>query len=310
MKYIRLFVLGFFLGNISCNLFRSGYKTTSLKNTDRIEVYGHRGEAGYYPENTIPGFLSAVSKGVDAIEMDVVISKDKKVVVSHEPFMASHYMLDERGRPIPKDKEHSYNIYKMDYDRVRKFDSGSKKNRNFPRQHKMPASKPLLKEVFREVENYLEKNQVPPVNYMIEVKSSPGSYNIFQPEPAEFVDLIMEVVASQKLENKIIIKSFDPHILNEVHAKHPAIATSYLVSKPGIEHNLSKLNFTPSIYSPRHKLIKSKKFTDSIHLRNMRLVPWTVNRRSQIKRMINLEVDGIISDYPERVFKALRETGN
>lgn len=308
MKYIRLFVLGFFLGNISCNIFRSGYKATTHKKPDRIEVYGHRGEAGHFPENTIPGFLSAIKKGVDAIEMDVVISKDQKVVVSHEPFMASHYILDERGRSIPKKKEHSYNIYTMDYDSIQKFDSGLKKNRSFPKQQKMPASKPLLEEVFEQVEAYIQKNDLQTVKYMIEVKSSPRAYNKFQPEPPEFISLIMKVVISRNLEKRIIIKSFDPQILNEVNAKHPSIATSYLVSKPGIERNLSLLNFTPTIYSPRHKLIRNKEFTDSIHSKNMKLVPWTVNKRTRIKRMIELGVDGVISDYPERVFKALNSS--
>lgn len=306
MKYIRLFFLGFFLGNISCNIFRSGIKSSANKAPDRIEVYGHRGEAGHFPENTIPGFLSAVKKGVDAIEMDVVISRDKKVVVSHEPFMASHYMLDARGRSIPKKKERSYNIYTMDHDSIQRFDSGSKKNRSFPKQQKMRTSKPLLEEVFDQVETYIQKNDLQSVKYMIEVKSSRRDYNIFQPEPPEFIDLIMQVVTARKLEKRIIIKSFDPQILNEVNAKHPMVATSYLVSKPGIERNLSLLNFTPTIYSPRHKLIRNKEFTDSIHSQNMKLVPWTVNRRSRIKRMIRLGVDGIISDYPERVFKALK----
>lgn len=104
MKYIRHLALGFFLGNISRGIFRSGNKNPIPKSIHSLEVYGHRGEAGHYPENTIPGFLSAVAKGVHAIELDVVISKDKKVVVSHEPFMASHYMLDENGKLIPKKK--------------------------------------------------------------------------------------------------------------------------------------------------------------------------------------------------------------
>lgn len=310
MKYIRLFLLGIFLGNISCSIFRSGYRYPPFKKSHRIEVYGHRGEAGHYPENTIPGFISAVEKGVDAVELDVVISKDKKVVVSHEPFMASHYMLDQNGRPIPKNKQHSYNLYTMDYDSIQRFDSGSKKNRSFPRQLKIPTSKPLLEEVFDRVENHSISNELPFIKYMIEVKSSPQSYNIYQPEPEEFIELVMEAVTSRKLEDRVIIKSFDPQILNEVNSNYPFIATSYLVSKPGIDHNLSLLNFTPTIYSPRHKLIRNRRFVDSIHSRNMKLVPWTVNRRKKIKRMIKLGVDGIISDYPERVFKALKKNNS
>lgn len=310
MKYLRLFAIGIFLGNISCSIFRSGYKSPPIKKSDRIEVYGHRGEAGHYPENTIPGFLSAVQKGVDAVELDVVISKDKKVVVSHEPFMASHYMLDEKGKPISKKKQHSYNLYEMDYDSIRKFDSGSKMNRSFPKQRKFPTFKPLLETVFDQVENYIATNDRPSIKYMIEVKSSPQSYNIHQPEPQEFVDLIMEVITSRNLEKRVIIKSFDPRILNTVHASHPSIETSYLVSKVGIDRNLSYLEFTPTIYSPRHKLIKNRQFVDSIRSKNMKLVPWTVNRPKKIKRMIKLGVDGIISDYPERVFKELNNRKN
>lgn len=308
MKYLRLFAIGIFLGNISCSFFRSGYKYAPVSKPDQIEVYGHRGEAGHYPENTIPGFLSAVQKGVDAIEMDVVISKDKKVVVSHEPFMASHYMLDEKGKPISKKKQHSYNLYRMDYDSIQKFDSGSKKNRSFPKQKKFPTFKPLLENVFDQIENYLTTNELPDIKYMIEVKSSPQSYNIYQPEPEEFVDLIMKVITARKLENRVIIKSFDPQILNRVHAVHPSIETSYLVSKAGIKRNLSYLEFTPTIYSPRHKLVKNRHFVDSVRSQNMKLVPWTVNRPKKIRRMIKLGVDGIISDYPERVFEALQES--
>lgn len=97
-----------------------------MQQTHTPEVQGHRGDRGNFPENTIPAFLSAVKKGADVIELDVVISKDQKVVVSHETFMSSQYMLDLEGKPITKEKEKSYNLYEMTYDSIKKFDSGSR----------------------------------------------------------------------------------------------------------------------------------------------------------------------------------------
>ena len=80
-----------------------------------VEIQGHRGDRGNFPENTIPAFLSAIKKGVDVIEMDVVISKDHQVVVSHEPFMSSLYMLQPNGEPISKENEKDFNLFQMNY---------------------------------------------------------------------------------------------------------------------------------------------------------------------------------------------------
>jgi glycerophosphoryl diester phosphodiesterase len=82
---------------------------------------------------------------------------------------------------------------------------------------------------------------------------------------------------------------------------YPKVELAYLVSEEGISKNMAKLNFTPEIYSPNFKLVKNKAFVDSIKQKNMRLIPWTVNEKVNIKQMIKLKVDGIITDYPERV---------
>ena len=91
-----------------------------------IQVQGHRGDRGNFPENSIPAFRSAIKKGVDVIELDVVISKDKKVVVSHEPYMSSLYVSTSTGDSISKANERSFNMYEMTYDSIRQFDSGSR----------------------------------------------------------------------------------------------------------------------------------------------------------------------------------------
>lgn len=248
--------------------------------------------------------ISAVEKRVPVLELDVVVSKDQKVVVSHEPFMSSIFTLTPNGDSIPREKEASFNLYQMNYDSIRKFDVGSKGNLLFPEQQKVKTYKPLLSEVIDSVESFIASEGLKPVKYNIELKSVEAEYGINQPYPEEFIELVMKVVKEKKISKKVIIQSFDPAILNLMNKKHPEIPLAFLVSKEGIQRNLSLLDFTPNIYSP-HYLLVNKKFVDSIKGLNVALIPWTVNEPGDIQRMIELEVDGIISDYPERVFKEL-----
>lgn len=309
MKDFKPILLLFLVSIIGCKNNSDSDKTSStdeeVNSNARIEVQGHRGERGHYPENTIPGFISAIKKGVDVVELDVVISKDSQVVISHEPVMSSVYMLDPQGESISKKEEDSYNLYKMDYDSIRKFDSGSKGNTRFPEQKRMKTYKPLLSEAMDSIDDFLERNNISPVKYNIEIKSSKPKYGEYQPNPDTFVDLVMEVIKEQEKLDQVNIQSFDPEPLNILRKKYPEIETAYLVSDPGISNNLSKLEFTPDIYSPNYKLVVDEKFVDSIHNAGMKLIPWTVNDREAIQKMIQLEVDGIITDYPERVLESL-----
>lgn len=271
---------------------------------EKIQVQGHRGDRGNFPENTIPAFISAVKKGVPVLELDVVVSKDQKVVVSHEPFMSSIFTLTPNGDSISREKEVSFNLYEMSYDSIRKFDVGSKGNLLFPEQQKVKTYKPLLSEVIDSVESFIASEGLKPVKYNIELKSVKAEYGIYQPYPEEFIELVIKVVKEKGNLERIIIQSFDPAILNLMNKKHPEIPLAFLVSKNGIQRNLSYLKFTPDVYSP-HYLLVNKHFVDSIKSLEMDLIPWTVNEPSDIKRLIKFKVDGIISDYPERVIKEI-----
>lgn len=274
-----------------------------ILNQTQVQIQGHRGDRGNFPENSIPAFLSAVKKGADVIELDVVISKDKKVVVSHEAFMHSLYVLTPQGDSIPENTQETYNLYEMTYDSIRKFDAGSKGNLLFPEQLKQKTYKPLLSEVIYTVEQYVKDHDLDPVYYNIELKSSPSKYGTYQPVPEDFVALVMEVITNKGIKNKMYLQSFDVNILKEIHIEFPEVRTSYLVSSPGIKKNLSLLENQPDIYSPHHSLVKDTIFVDSIKKLNMQLIPWTVNEKVDIHRMINLKVDAIITDYPERVLE-------
>lgn len=298
LKAFALTGLTFFL---SCNPTKKAEMTEASQ--IQTQVHGHRGAAGHWPQNSLQGFLYAVDLGVDAIEMDVVISKDKKVVVSHEPYMASDYVLTPNGQEIPHAKERTYNLYDMDYEEIRKFDAGSKWDFRFFWKKRIKTYKPTLEEVIEAVENRIQEKQLSPIIYSIELKSDPREYGKFQPEPSEFINLVLPILKQHQLMDRLLIQSFDPNLLNELHKTHPEIPVSYLVMRGNPEKKLEKLNFTPDYYSTRHFLIKDKSFVTDLKARNIKVIAWTVNRRRDIRKMLRLGVDAIISDYPDRVLE-------
>ncbi|MEO9872554.1 glycerophosphodiester phosphodiesterase family protein [Ekhidna sp.] len=98
------------------------YSCSQKKNLLNIEIQGHRGARGLAPENSIPGFILAVDLGVNTLELDLVVSKDKKLIVSHESFFSSDFCLDTMSRPIEEDS--IINIYQLSYCDIKKFDWG------------------------------------------------------------------------------------------------------------------------------------------------------------------------------------------
>lgn len=300
MKKYPAFLLVALLLAASC-------KTTHPVNSKStvIEVQGHRGDRGHFPENSLEAFRSAVDKGADVIELDVVISGDQKVVVSHEPFMSSEYVSLPNGMPITREKEKSYNLYHMTYDSIRKFDIGSKGNTHFPEQQKFKAYKPLFTELIDDIEAYTAKRRPnKPIRYNIEIKSGADQYGKSQPQPDVFVAMVMEIVKKKGMQHRSNIQSFDPVILNVLHEKYPDITIAFLAGDKGLLKNLAKLNFKPQIYSPHYGQV-NEALADSVRKMDMRLIPWTVNDEKDIDRMIELKVDGIITDYPERVINKL-----
>src|SRR3954464_10968 len=87
----------------------------------KFDVQGHRGARGLMPENTIPAFLLALDSGVTTLEMDLVITKDKQVIVSHDPWMNAAFCLDPSGREIKEKDEKKYNIFQMEYEQVKEW---------------------------------------------------------------------------------------------------------------------------------------------------------------------------------------------
>lgn len=266
-----------------------------------FDLQGHRGARGLAPENTLQSFLKAFAVGVNTMELDVVVTKDGEVVVSHEPWMHSNICVRPDGKIIPEAEEKGHNIYKMTYKEVKEYDCGSLFFEDFPEQKLAAAHKPLLKEVLHMIDS-LAKNHGRKINYNIELKSRPESDGAYHPTPDVFADLVVEVIENESSLERVSLQSFDFRVLRYLHTAYPDIQLAALVYEGTLETALSDLGFTPAIFSPYYKLV-DKQLVNAVHERDMKLIPWTVNEAADMKRLLSYGVDGLITDYPDRALK-------
>lgn len=272
-----------------------------------FSIEGHRGARGYVPENTIPSFIKGLELGADTVELDVVISKDNKVVVSHDPYFSSVISSDKNGQPITADKQKDYILYKMNYDEIKMFDVGSRGNKDFPEQIKMKVYKPLLSDVFAEVGKYAKKNKIKNLRYNIEIKSAPEGDGTNHPAPAEFAKLVYDVILKNKMQNNVIVQSFDVRPLQELRKMPVKLPLALLVgNKDGVEKNFEKLGFSPDTYSPNFGLV-DEATVNYVHAKGVKIVPWTVNEMADLEKMKTFKLDGIITDYPDRAVKVFKK---
>ena len=274
-----------------------------------LDIEGHRGARGLMPENTIPAMIKAVDLGVTTLEMDAHITNDQQVILSHDDHINSAFTLSPGGGEISADEAEGLAFYKMPYAEISKFDVGFKIHDQFPHQQKVIAHIPLLSDVIDSVQSYLAKNGKPQVFYNIETKSKPEGDNKYHPSPEVFVKLLIEVIEEKKITAWVIIQSFDARTLQVLHKKYPHVKTAYLVESNSFEKNLAEIGFIPSIYSPNSKLVTAELVKEA-HAKGIKIIPWTVNTTEEILRLIAMGVDGIISDYPDRVSRIHFGKGN
>jgi glycerophosphoryl diester phosphodiesterase len=282
------------------------FMSTSFAQKAPFNWEGHRGCRGLMPENTIPAFLKALDLGMNTLELDVVISRDRQVVVSHDPYFHPDFSIDPDGKPVPKNPKIS--LYQMDYDQIRHYDVGSNGHPDFPEQQKLKTHKPLLREVIQTAEAHRQKHHLPLFLYNIEIKSEVSEYDVSQPQPGPFSDLVYADLLSLLPPERVIIQSFDFNILKywkqqtDVGRFQKMTLATLVANLKGIEKNLEHLGFKPDVYSPYYQLLNAAK-VQRLHAMGISVIPWTVNTTKEMKHLIAMGVDGIITDYPDRVPK-------
>lgn len=270
--------------------------------SEEFDLQGHRGARGLAPENTIPSFFKALEIGVRTLEMDVVISKDEEVVVSHEPWFSRTICRLPDGRRIPFYRARDYRIFDMTYEMVVRFDAGSLPHPRFPRQKLESAPKPLLREVIRRSDAYAEKIGRALPDYSIETKSRPGWDGRYHPDPPTFTELLLAVLREEGVVDRSIIQSFDARTLQAARDAGEHARLSLLVTRrraPHLDVNVNTLGFTPEIYSPDQRAVDAR-LVDQVHKRGMKMIPWTVNDLGRMRALKEMGCDGLITDFPDR----------
>jgi glycerophosphoryl diester phosphodiesterase len=301
-------ILSFFV--MACGGTKKGQQTASLPSIkdsnnslfvkEKFDVQGHRGCRGLMPENSIAAMLKAIDWGVSTLEMDVVITQDKKVILSHEAFFNHEITTKPDGSFVTEAEEQTLKIYQMEYTQVKTFDVGLKPHPRFSEQKKIKTYKPLLAEVFNEVTNYCTKHKKPLPYFNIETKSEPSGDVVFHPKPDEFTELLMQVIKAAQMENHVIIQSFDVRTLQYLHQHYPSIKVAMLQEEFDITLGtdyIKKLGFKPNIYSPQYSKV-TVDMINTCHSQNVKIIPWTVNDKTKIAELKAMGVDGIITDYP------------
>ncbi len=277
-------------------VFTGCFETNEARLGSEFDSQGHRGARGRFPENTLVGFYEAIDQGMRTLELDVAISADSIVVVSHEPwFNPVICKIDSFGY---SDKE---SLFKMPYAEIARVDCGSKGNLDFPMQVGVFAVKPTLEEVITESQRHALEKAKPLPNYNIEIKTEPGKEGVYTPEIEDFVNLVIELVSRLDVLERTTIQSFDIRPLQLLHDRHPDVKLAYLSSTPlSYKRELENLGFSPTIYSPYHLTLRPGT-VQALHADGVQVIPWTVNDVTRMTELIGWGVDGIITDYPDKL---------
>lgn len=297
-------MIGLFYAGCGTDQTQQSQQNQEIMTERSFDWQGHRGARGLLPENTVPAFLLALQyPEIQTLEMDVAVSKDSQLIVSHEPWLSHHICSWPDGRPVAEEDIDGLSIFQLTAAEVQQFDCGTRGNERFPDQQPMSVHKPLLSEVVAAADKRAEELGRPLPRYNIEIKSQPDWDGTKTPDPAAFAQLLLEEVNRLGIVDRTCIQSFDPRPLEAVYQLDADVVVAFLVAElDSLEQNLKALSFTPTIYSPYYMLVTAN-LVKLVHEKGMLIIPWTVNNTENMAALKKLGVDGIITDYPDRIPK-------
>jgi len=266
---------------------------STAADTNRILVHGHRGARAMRPENTIPAYEYAIKAGVDALEMDMAVTKDNVIVMSHDPILHG---------PVCTGPRESAVIHELTLAEVREWDCGAVQNPHFPKQQAIPGTRmPTLDDVLSlSTQGHFE--------YNIETKSFPDKPE-YTPSPEEFVRLFLEQVRKHHLEKRVMLQSFDFRTLIAARKLAPEIRRVALTESDERDFAaIAKEAGEAQIVSPNYNLVTKEK-VQAAHKAGLQVVPWTVNTPADWDKLIDAGVDAIISDDPAALIAYLKAKG-
>jgi glycerophosphoryl diester phosphodiesterase len=299
--------------------------------TQSFDLQGHRGARGLAPENTLAAFERALDVGVTTLEMDIGVTKDGVVVVYHDRTLnpditrdATGAFLTVRGAEVA-----SLTLVELQRFDVGRLNVSSNYGKPFAGQSTRDGERvPTLASVFA----LANKRGANNVRFNIETKLSP-----LIPEetasPDRMVSALIDEVRRAGVEKRATIQSFDWRTLRIAQTKAPEIATVYLTNQQGANETvqIGKVGASPwlggfdiddyggsipklvkaaggAVWSPNFRDVTEALVRETQTL-GLKIIPWTVNEIVDMKRLIEWKVDGIITDYPDRLREVMKAAG-
>jgi len=294
-----------------------------------FDLQGHRGARGLAPENTLAAFERALRIGVTTLELDLAMTKDGVLVVSHDRKLNRDLTRGPDGQFLDKDGPA---IRALTLAEVQTFDvgrlrPGSDYAKNFPEQQPADGARiPALTEVF----NLVKQLGADRVRFNIETKITPTS-GAETPDPETFAAAFAKAVREAGLTARVSIQSFDWRTLKAMQRIAPEIERVCLTVEALTFDSIKRGEAGPSpwlagldiddfassvprlvqaagcgVWSPLYRNAKPDDVKDAKAL-GLKVIPWTVNERADMERLIALNVDGIITDYPDRLRAVMAE---
>ncbi len=244
------------------------------------------------PENTMAGFRYAIEAGVDAIELDVLVSADDVPVVCHDP------VLNRRWLHRPR---HPRSIRALTFGQLRQLDCGAKTHPRFPHQQAAPGERiPSLDEVLA---------LAPRGRFWFNIEAKLFRYRpSWTPAPERFANLVLECIRRHGLESRVIFQSFDFRILKAMAKLEPCLRLAALDQFGLRGFAATARRAGTRIVAPASRLVTRRRVALT-HSAGIQVFAWTANRSSTWKRLIDARVDGIITDDPAGLLAYLRGVG-
>jgi len=262
----------------------------------KIQIHGHRGCRGIFPENSIPGFLHAITCGCDFLEMDVVII-DGVVVVAHDPFIIKSVNAEDETEAIRN------SFLEMTIDELKSHTYGKTYLPKFPDQIKISVGIPTLRETIIEIEKFCTEHNFLNIRYNIEIKSYPEWIGVYQPEPDLVVESVNKIIDEMNISSRVLLQSFSNEVLSLLN-KNSEIPFGKILKRSESFDSEAYKHLKLHHVAPHHTDV-TKDQVANIHASNLFAIPYTVNDVSDMKRLIDLKVDGIVTDYPGRLAKLI-----
>ncbi len=261
-------------------------------------VIGQQGCRGLMPGNTIGAFMHALKTGVNAIEMDVMMSADGELVLT------DHNVISPLNYYHPSIKE-ELNVFELTLEELKQFDCGKRFNKLFPFRRMISSTIPLLKNVVSRIEKYILWNNGKSIQYFFDIKTSPDTDGMFHPKPEEIIIRLTDIIRTQNIARRCTILSSDVRPLQQIKRLSQKVNIALKVENPeSVNDNITALGFKPDIYMLPYKDVNYT-LVYEVHSLGMKLMPYGANDILDMNEMININADGLLTDFPDHALKLL-----